>query len=428
LRWRAAFRAIMRRVSRLENNAYYALGAPAYVVLVLLELWAARRRGEVAYGFGDTIGNLSCGLGEVVIGIFLGPFLIAMYDFGYAHLAVVHWADGSVVPWVLAFLLADLCYYWYHRAGHAIAALWSIHGVHHQSERFNLTIAMRHPWLSDTYAGVFYTPLPVMGVPATHFFIAISIISFYSLSIHTRMLDRPGLFVFTTPATHILHHARNPRYLGKNLGAMFTLWDRMFGTYVEVDPADPPVLGSRAGYTTHDGARAQWVFPGMMLDAFRQARGLGDRARALFARPGWAPPGATVVPRQPARGDDEISAPAKVYVGAQFVATVVFALYVMWLREQHPFSMLLASSAVILWALSTLGALLDGRAGASGRELLRLAATSLLGAAIAAAPGHAIAGGVLLVSSVSSAGWLLLTRQRVERWVTRPEARGAEAG
>ena len=192
---------------------------------------------------------------------------------------------------LVAFLVADLAYYWYHRAGHSVAALWAIHGVHHQCEEFNLSVSARHPWFSDLYSAFFYAPLPLLGIGSGQFFVAISAISFYSVSIHSLLLKRPGLFIFTTPQTHIVHHANNPRYLHKNFGAMFTLWDRIFGTHVEVDPADPPRLGVPVGYLTHDGARSQWIFFDLLFQFAARARSLGERFNVFVMHPGWRPEG-----------------------------------------------------------------------------------------------------------------------------------------
>ncbi len=286
-------------MSRLETNGYYALGVPAYVALGALEMALARRRGVTAYRFGDTIGNLSAGLGEVVLGLFLGPWLIALYDFGFAHLALVRWPEGSWVPWVLAFLAGDLGYYLYHRAGHRVAALWAIHGVHHQTEEWNLSIAIRHPWFSDCYAAVFYAPLPMLGVPPTHFFLAIAVISFYAFTVHSDVFPRPSLYVFVTPATHVLHHARNRRYLNHNFGAMLNVWDRLFGTHVERDPADPPVLGTTFGYATHDGARSQWISSRASPRPRGRRRRGGTGCGPGSCRPAGSPPARA---RRPWRG------------------------------------------------------------------------------------------------------------------------------
>ena len=369
-------------MGQLDTNAYYALGAPLYALLVAIEYRVAARRGVRVFGFADSIGNISAGVGEIVVGLFLGPLLIALYDFGYEHIALIHWSERSWVTWALAFVVSDFCYYWYHRAGHRVALLWSIHGVHHQSREFNVTVAMRHPWLSDSYSAVFYIPCPLLGIPPTQFFVAISLISFYALTIHTRFFNRPSLYFFTTPATHILHHATNPRYIGKNLGALFTIWDRLFGTYVAPDHREPPALGSLGGYQSHDGAWAQWQFPRWLLHGLRSARSVGDAVRVLLARPGWLPRGCSPPSVPSARGDSQIPRSVKVYVAAQFGALLAFAIWVSWLRANHGWALLCAASLLILFGLSSLGGLLDGRRGARRVELVRLLSIALFALAL----------------------------------------------
>jgi sterol desaturase/sphingolipid hydroxylase (fatty acid hydroxylase superfamily) len=368
-------------MAQLDTNGYYALGIPAYVLLIALEVYFTRAKGLDAYRFANSLSNLSGGLGEVVIGFFLGPLLFALYEFGYDKLALIHWPKDSLIPWVLAFFVADLCYYWYHRAGHTVSLFWSIHGVHHQAEEFNVTIAMRHPWFSDSYSALFYIPVPMLGITAPQFFVAISAISFYSLSVHSRIFNRPSLYAFVTPATHICHHSRNRRYLGKNLGAMFTLWDRMFGTYVEVDPKDPPLLGTPRGYETHDGARAQWVFFRDMASALRLAKTWPDKLKVVLGRPGWTPPGSQLERQPPARSDAEISTGVKAYALMQFVVMSALAVFIFQRGElMNPWSKALISGQVLL-SLSTLGGLLDGRKTAVRWEVLRvlLLIASLLG-------------------------------------------------
>lgn len=398
-------------MGRLETNGYYALGAPLYFALALVDVLVARRRGQRLYGFADTLGNLSAGMGEVVIGLFIGPLLIGLYDWAFARFALVRWPEGSAIPWVLAFVLGDLCYYAYHRAGHRVAALWAIHGVHHQSERFNLSVALRHPWFSDFYSAVFYAPLPLLGVPPEHFFVAITLISFYALTIHSHSFRRPAFFLFVTPQTHVLHHAANPRYLGKNLGAMFTVWDRLFGTYVELDPADPPRLGTNAGYRTHDGARSQFILFADLLAAARRARGFGERLRVFLGPPGWRPPGVPREPGVPARSEASIPRLLRAYAAAQSALTVAFAVYVLWLREQHPMALLVPASAAILWSLSSVGGLLDGRPDAARREIARLGATAVLGAVLLTGAEYRVLGAALGIGAALSAVFLARVRE-----------------
>jgi alkylglycerol monooxygenase len=356
----------------LDTNAFYAFGIPAYVVVMAFEHWLSRRRGKSTYQFADTLGNASAGLGEVVVGLFLGPLYLRLYEFGHTHLELVHWPEGSLGPWVLAFFAADLGYYLGHRVGHEIAALWAIHGVHHQSEQFNISVATRHPWFSDVYSVLFYAHVPLLGITSVQFFVAISCISFYALFSHSLLFDRPGFWLFVTPRTHLAHHCQNARYIGKNLGAMFTLWDRLFGTYVEVTADDPPILGTRAGYRTHDGAWSQWIGFRDLVRLARQTPRWRDKWRVWLKRPGWVPPGARSIRDASARTDAEIPLATKVYTGAAFALLVVFSTFFLWFRQRYSAWTHVAVTAFILASLSTLGGLLDGRRHAVLHEAARV--------------------------------------------------------
>lgn len=360
----------------LESSGYYALGIPAYVAVCAGEMLWARRKGEHVYRFGSTVSNLSSGMGEVLVGLFLGPLLLLAYDFGY-RLSPVRWAEGSWVPWVLAFVLGDFCYYVYHRAGHSVAALWAIHGVHHQAEELNFTVAIRHPWFSDAYSALFYAPIPLLGVPTRHFFVAISIISFYAFTVHTRFFHRPSLGILVTPATHIVHHAKNRRYLHKNFGAMFSVWDKLFGTHVEVSPDEPVVVGSMLPYATHDGARAQWIAFARLFAAARQATTWRQKLAIFVKHPGYLPAGITLEEVVPARTDARIPWRVRLHVAVSFGALLVFATPLLWQRERWSIATLAMGATIVFVGLSTLGGLLDGRAGALRHERARLALTVL---------------------------------------------------
>ena len=386
----------------LDTNAYYAFGIPFYVALMLFEQWLARRRGLVVYQFADTLGNFCAGLGEVTIGLFLGPILLWLYDFGYQHLRLITWPSSSLVPWVLAFFVADFGYWMYHRAGHRVGLLWAVHGVHHQSEQLNVSVGTRHPWFADTYAFVFYIPVPMLGITSVQFFVAISAISFYALLLHSKVLRWPSLFIFTTPQTHIVHHATNPRYIGKNLGAMFTLWDRAFGTHVELEPSDPPRLGVRAGYLSHDAALSQWLHVRDLLEVQQRATRFQDKLLVWVKHPGWVPPGVTPPPRRaPARASAEIPPLTRCYAACQVAITITFAMAVLWFRQRYPLGLQIAVAVVVLWSTWSIGGLLDGRTHAHRYERTRL-----LGA-LAFALVLGVSGGHLWLSLVLSAAWLL---------------------
>jgi alkylglycerol monooxygenase len=363
----------------METTAYYAFGVPLYLLLIAIEARRAKARGMPSVTLPASVGNLSAGLGTIVIGLFLGPALILLYDWAFRNFALVTWSEGSWQPWVLALVLADFGHYWHHRFDHRVAVCWAVHGVHHQPEQMNYTVAMRHAWFSDLYSFPFYVWLPLAGVPTTHFFICTTILSFHALITHTEQFKFPGLGFLVTPQSHVLHHARNGPYLDKNFGAMFSVWDRLFGSYVKFDPQHPPEYGAMNGYETHDGVKSQFV---MLRDVGRLARqsdSWRERLRVLFGRPGTAPEGAALPAITPPPCTTTISTGVKAYVIMQFLLTLGLSLMVAIGREDFAWQWQLAALVAIIVALSSLGGLLDKRPWAWRVEVVRCVLT-LVGA------------------------------------------------
>lgn len=357
----------------METTAYYAFGVPLYVLLVVGEYVIARRRKHATLSFAPSVGNITAGLGSIVVGLFLGPALLLLYAFGESHIALVHWPTGSPVTWVLAFVLADFGHYWHHRLDHRVAACWAVHGVHHMPEEMNFTVAMRHAWFSDLYSFPFYMPLPMLGVPMEQFFIATTALSVHALITHSAEYRFPSLGFLVTPQSHMLHHAKNAPYVDRNFGAMLGIWDRIFGTHVELDPASPPEWGTTRGYATHDGTLAQWVLWRDLLVQLRAAKGVSAKARVLFGRPTKAGLPPLVPPPAPLA----IASRTKLYVAAQLAITMVASLWVFIGRDHHSWTVLAVSALLITWAMSSLCGLLDARPRARFGEGMRLFVTAL---------------------------------------------------
>lgn len=349
---------------QLETTGYYAFGVPIYFSLIAAEYFVAKKRGKTPASFADSVGNISAGLGAIVVGLFLGPLLIALYDWGYAHLAIVHWDKGSIVPWILAIVLADFAHYWHHRLDHRVAACWAIHGVHHMPEEMNFTVAMRHAWFSDVYSWPFYALLPICGVQTAHFFVATTLLSFHALITHSEHWNFPGFYIFVTPRSHILHHAKNPRYIDKNFGAMLCIWDRLFGTHVDFSVEDPPQYGTLRGYETHDGARAQFVLLRDLFTLSRAAPTWRDKLRVFLSRPGYAPHGIALPPVAAPPRSAQIAFGRKILVAAILCFTIAFSLYVFILRDLHSWLLKSLASAAMIASLLFLGAILDGKKAA----------------------------------------------------------------
>ena len=151
------------------------------------------------------------------------------------------WVIGAQVLFFV--YLDDFLYYWFHRLSHEINAFWAAHVVHHQSEEYNLAVALRQGTFQGVFSWVFYLPLAVLGFPPLVFLTVSSIDTLYQFWIHTRVIGRLGPleWVLNTPSNHRVHHAKNPQYIDKNCGGALIIWDRMFGTYAA--EVEPPVFG-----------------------------------------------------------------------------------------------------------------------------------------------------------------------------------------
>jgi len=263
---------------------------PAFVLLILIEMVVVRSRGGGRYEAADSAASLSMGLGNRIAGILTGGVAIAGYAWAHEHrLFDIPWAWWSLA---LCFLAEDLAYYWFHRVSHERRWFWASHVIHHSSQHYNLSTALRQTWtgaISLTF--VFWLPLVLIGFPPEMvlMFSAISLV--YQFWIHTELIDRMGPFewVFNTPSHHRVHHATNPKYLDANYAGVLIIWDRMFGTFVKEE--ERPTYGIISNLGTFNPLRIafhEWV--GMARDVAK-AKSLREAWLFVFGPPGWSPDG-----------------------------------------------------------------------------------------------------------------------------------------
>ena len=274
---------------------------PAFVLLLAAE-WASYRHlgdhdhdheGLKGYEVKDTATSLSMGLGNVVINVFWKAVVVVVYA-ALFELAPWDLPDAAVWAWVLLFLFEDHQYYWFHRAHHQVRVLWASHVVHHSSQHYNLSTALRQTWTPMT-ALPFWLPLPLVGFEPWQVLLAQSWSLLYQFWLHTERVQRlPGWFerVFNTPSHHRVHHGSNLQYLDRNHGGILIVWDRLYGTW------EPEGEKVRYGLTTnlerhHPVHVAFHEFVAIWRDV-RAATSWRDRAGYVFRGPGWAPPAAEV--------------------------------------------------------------------------------------------------------------------------------------
>lgn len=264
---------------------------PVFALLIGLEFVYGRLTGRNPYRLNDAISSLSQGLLSQVVAVCTQIFQIGLYAMFYAHFAPRHAAAFWQTPggWVAAVVFFDFCDYWLHRVSHRSAIFWAAHIVHHQSQCFNFSTALRQESAYALLGWMFYLPMALAGVPPTVYAVAGLVVLLYQFWIHTELVGRLGWFdrVFSSPSNHRVHHAVNDRYIDKNYGAIFVLWDRLFGTF---EPeTEPCVYGTRTPLNSWDPGWA--VLQGywhLLRHAMRLPR-WRDKVRALWAPPGWQP-------------------------------------------------------------------------------------------------------------------------------------------
>ncbi|HEX3980182.1 MAG TPA: sterol desaturase family protein [Acidimicrobiales bacterium] len=192
-------------------------------------------------------------------------------------------------PVALALAIAgwDFIYYWNHRIMHECRYLWAIHVVHHSSERYNLSTALRQPVADAVGPSVPYGLLCLAGISPELVATARGVNLLYQFWIHTEAVGRLGApeKILNSPSHHRVHHGSNSRYLDRNHGSILILWDRLFGTFER--EAEPAVYGLTKDIDTFDPVRiATHEFVELFGDVARST-GWGERLSHVVRGPGW---------------------------------------------------------------------------------------------------------------------------------------------
>ena len=265
---------------------------PAFVLLILIEMIYVRISGKGRYQFADSASSLAMGLGNRIAGLLFGGLALAASYWIYQYrLFDLGWSWPVLAA---CFFAEDLAYYWMHRVAHERRWFWASHVVHHSSQHYNLSTALRQTWTGIVgLSFIFWLPLVFVGFPPemVAMFSAISLV--YQFWIHTEAIDRLGPleWVLNTPSHHRVHHAINPQYLDANYAGVLIIWDRLFGTFVAEDKRIPIRYGIISQLGTFNPFRVafhEWA--GIFRDV-AAAKSLREAFGYMFGPPGWSPDG-----------------------------------------------------------------------------------------------------------------------------------------
>src|SRR5712691_3620978 len=337
---------------------YIALAIPFFFLLMGVELWAARRRRARVYRFNDALVDLSCGMTQQILLVFGVGVLGAGYLWLYQHRL---WTLQGPAAWLLAFVAVDLIYYWWHRLSHRVNFLWAVHVVHHQSEDYNLAVALRQAVLSVWTIWPFHLPLALVGVPPVVFATVESFSTLYQFWIHTELVGKLGWYerVFNTPSQHRVHHAVNPRYLDRNYAATLCIWDRIFDTFEE--EKEQPVFGLVKPLTSFNPLWAQVHYFFDIARRSAQFRGL-DKLRVWLKGPEWGyPPAPEITREQQRKHGVQLSRREIAWLAATLVLAIIGTTALLWFQDILPLSRKIALAAALLAIIASWGFLLERR-------------------------------------------------------------------
>ena len=355
---------------KLSPSQVIVLATPVFLLLIAVEIAWGAWRGRNTYRLNDAINSISLGMLSQITAVLTRLFRIGIYTAVFSWVALWHndafWM--SPLGWLLALVFYDFCYYWLHRAGHEVAVFWAAHVVHHQSQDYNLSTALRQTSSGALLGWIFYLPMALAGVPPLVFGIVALVDLLYQYWVHTEHVGKLGWFDrwFCSPSNHRVHHAVNDSYVDRNYGGVLIIWDRIFGSFREED--EKCVYGTRSPLQSWDPLWSNFeVYWALAKDSWH-ARAWGDKLRVWVKPPGWRPADVAARFPKPAFSIEGVTryhppmTPAMAwFAGVQFIAILGGVATFLWHADQLPVresAVWLAVLAASLWAI---GAAMQGR-------------------------------------------------------------------
>jgi sterol desaturase/sphingolipid hydroxylase (fatty acid hydroxylase superfamily) len=281
-------------MSTFPNLILFAI--PFFVISIALEIYVIIKQYK-KYDYKDAVTSISMGIGNVLLNFFskaivLFCFLYIYNNFRLFTIPITWWS------FILLLFADDFCYYWFHRISHECRLFWASHVVHHSSQKYNLSTALRQTWSGGFYTFIFWIILPFLGFHPGMILLQMSVSLIYQFWIHTETINKlPKWFeaIFNTPSHHRVHHGSNPIYLDRNHAGIFIIWDRLFGTFQAELDTEIVKYGLTANINTHNPIKIafhEWI--SMLKDASMKKVSLVNRLKYLVKSPGWRHDGSGV--------------------------------------------------------------------------------------------------------------------------------------
>jgi sterol desaturase/sphingolipid hydroxylase (fatty acid hydroxylase superfamily) len=278
----------------MPNLIHYAI--PFFVVTVILENYWAKKNAPEEFLLKDSLASISMGLGNVALGLLTKSVEFAIFYFFYQFRLFEFELNAA---WYMLLLFGeDLAYYWNHRVAHVSRLFWASHIVHHSSQKYNLSTALRQTWTSGVYTSIFWIPLALIGFHPIYIFMQRSISLIYQYWIHTELIDKMGWFeyIFNTPSHHRVHHGSNIKYLDANYAGIFIIWDKMFGSFTKEE--ERPTYGLTTNISSYNPIFIAFHEWRTILKDVWHAPTFSSKLNYILNAPGWSHDGSRKTSKQ----------------------------------------------------------------------------------------------------------------------------------
>lgn len=361
------------------------LSIPVYFILIGIELVIERISHKNLYRLPDTIANMSCGITQQLSGLFLKILTVGVYQVLFEHFAFFKFENTTWWYWLSLYLLVDFAYYWAHRMSHEINLFWGGHVVHHQSEDYNLSVALRQSSLQIVWTFAFNLPIAFLGFETLDFVLISALNTVYQFWIHTELIGKMGWFeyIFNTPSHHRVHHGRNPKYIDKNHAGSLIIWDKMFGTFQQEE--ERPTYGITKPINSWNALWANTSHYADMVSDLKRIPSWSDRFKYLFKKPGWLPEslgGYRTAPEVDKSTYKKYDTPSplslNLYVLFQYILCTVGTALFLFSENKFSLSEKGALALLIVWVVVNCGVLFEQRTWVKWGEWVRIVFFPLL--------------------------------------------------
>jgi sterol desaturase/sphingolipid hydroxylase (fatty acid hydroxylase superfamily) len=274
------------------------IATPIYVIIIGAEILFSYFHNKQYYTTRGTLTNIFLTGLNLLLDIFIRTICLLVlnyfYQFKFAEI------QNQLIYWVVLLITQDFMFYWLHRVDHYCRLFWAIHVTHHSSEEFNFSVGFRSSVFQPLYRFIYFIPLSLIGFKSLDILFIYAATQIYGILIHTKTINKLGILekFMSTPSHHRVHHASNIKYLDKNMGMVFIIWDKLFGTFEKEDDEEELIYGLTENIKTNNLFKIifhEWI---SIAKDLSKTSSLKSKMMYILGPPGWSHDGSKKTSKQ----------------------------------------------------------------------------------------------------------------------------------